>query len=1293
MSASALVLGVAGVAQAADEGTSTPTGAPTIASDQADYPPGATVVLSGGGWQPGEAVHVYVNDDDNRTWERHSDVVADETGMITDTFSLPNWFVANYRVTATGSVSGEVVTTFTDANVSLTISPGGVPVTITVKKFNANEVCPTDPKANTSTVTVTGGPTNVGGGGSLATFTAPQNVTANGVQYSFARWTNGSTQYSTLETPCVSAAPASDTSLVAVYEPSAKATSTALASNNNASTYGQSVTFTATVTSTPSNPSSSGTVTFKDGATTLCNAVALTGNTATCSTATLTAATHPITATYNPGTGFLTSTSNTVNQVVNKKSITGSFTAHNKAYDGNTSATIASRSLSGVVGTDAVNLVGGTATFDTDSVGTGKTVTGSGFSISGAAADNYTLASSTLTTTANITELSLSVDFTASNKVYDGNRSATILTRTITAGLLANDDVAVTGGEAAFDSSNAGTTKTITAEGFTLTGADAGNYSIGSIDTATADITPKPITGSFTANNKPYDGNTSATVLTRTLTGVVGNDAVSLDGGAAAFDTKAVGTGKTVTLTGATLSGAAAGNYTLTEVGTTTADITAAGVTVSFTAGNKVYNGNAVATITGRSVSGVLGSDVVTVSGGSASFDDKNVGAGKAVTASASGFTLGGADGGNYTIIAVNPTTADITALHITGSFTADDKVYDGNDSAEVLTRTLIGALGGDAVFLTDGTAKFDDENVGNNKTVTLTGASLTGGDAGNYALDSVNTAKANITALPIVGTFTADNKEYDGNTNATVLTRSLVGAIYGDDVELVDGTASFEDKNVGNDKTVTLRGAELDGDDAGNYSLSLVFTAKANITPKSITGTFTADNKEYDGNTNATVVTRDLVGAIDGDDVELVDGTASFEDKNVGNDKTVTLTGAELDGDDAGNYTLASVATTTANITAKSITGTFTADNKEYDGNTSATVLSRGLAGVINDDVVSLSGGTATFADKNVGTAKVVTLTGGSLTGADASNYTLSSVATTTANITPLHIAGTFTAKDKVYTGTTAAEVLTRGLVGQVSDDDVVLSGGTAAFANKNVGTAKTVTLTGATLAGNDAGNYVLDSVATTTASITPAPVSGSFTAYDKVVDGTRSATVKNTSLTGVIAPDVVNLVVTNPLFDTASVGTGKTVTASLSLSGADSGNYALTSTTATTTASITYAWGGFLQPINDTAHQVGVAQSKFKLGQTIPAKFVIKDAFGTVVQQSSQPQFSKVFRGKTCDASGTTEAVSTLTADAGAYYKWDGSQYHYNWSTKGLEAGEWRIFAILADGTSQYTDICLTK
>jgi hypothetical protein len=76
-------------------------------------------------------------------------------------------------------------------------------------------------------------------------------------------------------------------------------------------------------------------------------------------------------------------------------------------------------------------------------------------------------------------------------------------------------------------------------------------------------VAPKVLAGSITANNKIYDGTTAATIATRTLSGVVGSDNVSLTGGSATFANKNVANGKTVTATGLSLSGTAAGNYQL----------------------------------------------------------------------------------------------------------------------------------------------------------------------------------------------------------------------------------------------------------------------------------------------------------------------------------------------------------------------------------------------------------------------------------------------------------------------------------------------------------------------------------------------------------------------------------------------------------------------------------------------------------------------------------------------------------------------------------------------------------
>src|SRR5215208_5185413 len=107
------------VAAALAQDTSTPA-APTIQSDKADYAPGELVTLTGSGWQPGESVNIVVNDDVGQTWNRNVNVTADASGNISDSFNLPDWFVATYTVTATGVTSGTATHTFTDALPSTT---------------------------------------------------------------------------------------------------------------------------------------------------------------------------------------------------------------------------------------------------------------------------------------------------------------------------------------------------------------------------------------------------------------------------------------------------------------------------------------------------------------------------------------------------------------------------------------------------------------------------------------------------------------------------------------------------------------------------------------------------------------------------------------------------------------------------------------------------------------------------------------------------------------------------------------------------------------------------------------------------------------------------------------------------------------------------------------------------------------------------------------------------------------------------------------------------------------------
>jgi len=344
--------------------------------------------------------------------------------------------------------------------------------------------------------------------------------------------------------------------------------------------------------------------------------------------------------------------------------ITGE-TASNKTYDRTNTATPGGTgSLVGVESGDVVSITVGTASFGNKDVGTAKSVTFSGYGLSGSDAGNYALSSQPASSTANITQKGLTITGeTAANKTYDGNADATPGSAGSLVGIVSGDVVTITVGTAGFDNKNNGNGKTVTFSGYGITGTDAGNYTLSSQPAnSTANITKKPLTiTGVTASNKIYNGTATATATgTAALSGVVGSEDVSITAGSAEFDSKNVGTGKAVSFSGYGITGTDAGNYTVSQPAPTTANITAKNLTISgLTADNKVYDGNASASILGSgSLVGVVGSEVVTFTTGSATFDNKNIGTGKTVTFSS--FTLGGDDAGNYTLSQPSAVTATL---------------------------------------------------------------------------------------------------------------------------------------------------------------------------------------------------------------------------------------------------------------------------------------------------------------------------------------------------------------------------------------------------------------------------------------------------------------------------------------------------------------------------------------------------------------------------------------------------------------------------------------------------------
>ena len=309
----------------------------------------------------------------------------------------------------------------------------------------------------------------------------------------------------------------------------------------------------------------------------------------------------------------------------------------------------------------------------------------------------------------------------------------------------------------------------------------------------------------------------------------------------------------------------------------------------------------------------------------------------------------------------------------------------------------------------------------------------------------------------------------------------------------------------------------------------------------------------------------------------DRVNGSWHSADKRVGRDKPLTLRPAatgtgvvDENGAPVYGYQLDRESVLGRIDPQKVTVAAFAAQDKTYDGNTSASLSGVRLAGVIEGDLIT-SNSSGLFDSRQAGVQKRVSMSSLTLSGADAGNYAAQLPDfSTTASIRPKGVAisnapGSPTGS-KVYDASTVAPLVDGqqlAISGLVAGDLVTAAASGGSFADKRVGDNKPVQLSGVSLSGGDAGNYVVSS-ATSRANITPRALTvTTTTAADKVYDGGTAAQAGSVGLVGVLAGDVVSGRGSGQFADKA-VGSAKPVTIdSYLLSGADAGNYSLPTTT----------------------------------------------------------------------------------------------------------------------------------
>jgi hypothetical protein len=621
----------------------------------------------------------------------------------------------------------------------------------------------------------------------------------------------------------------------------------------------------------------------------------------------------------------------------------------------------------------------------------------------------------------------------------------------------------------------------------------ASNYRLVAQPVVLGSITERTLTVTDITATKVYDGTTDSAPSQfsgGTISGAAIGEMLALDFSAASgsYATPDVHASRDMTgLTGITLVAtppALASNYRLAGQPSVSGSITARLVTVTGITATKPYDGTASSApsqFSGGTIFGALAGETLSLdlSAASATYSSSNVHTRRNMmdVADIGLIATPPALASNYRFAYEPVVTGTVIARSITITGITATKPYDGTASStpsQFSGGTIVGAVAGETltVRLRTASATYATRDVHTSRAMTgLSGIMLAATPPAfvfNYRLASQPVVLGSVTPRTLTATDIMATKVYDGTTASTPSQFSggvLSGVVAGETLYLdfAATSPSYATSDVHQDLPMTgtsgLRLVATPPALASNYRLAGQPAVVGTITARavSIQGV-TASSKTYDGNAEASMVLSlvTLQGVIPGDSVALdsSQASASFDTKDVGDDKTVSFTGFSLSGSSAKNYSLlAQPAATTANITPADITISDITATKVYDGTTASTPseFSGGtISGAVAGETLTLdiSAASGSYASKDVqASAPMGQVTGISIEvtpPALVSNYRFATQFSVAGTILPraLSFTGTLGVPAKVYDGTTTAPAVSdialtnptsfSGLVGQ---------------------------------------------------------------------------------------------------------------------------------------------------------------------------------------------------------------------------------------------------------------------
>jgi alpha-tubulin suppressor-like RCC1 family protein len=425
-----------------------------------------------------------------------------------------------------------------------------------------------------------------------------------------------------------------------------------------------------------------------------------------------------------------------------------------KIYDGNNTATL-TFGFTGMVNQEIPNY-NYVAKYNNKFAGANKPVSVTNITLQNNGsfiASNYSLGTlPNITGTINRKILTVLVD-SVIDKQYDGTLDASNVLTLSLIGAISGETAAYSTYTALYDAVNCGLGIPINVINITLTsgagGFLQGNYDIDTYPITTGNIIKRVLMASISSVTKEYDGTVSTGNITLTYTNLIPTEIPSYTY-TSKYDDKNVGVNKVITISNINFSNTSTFNTANYSYNTTiqfqNCVITPKPLTATIkSVANKVYNGTTAALVVLNVTGSVTGETPLWTN--TATFNTKTAGNNKLVTIRSISLRNNGAFiATNYRISVGQTKLANITKRLLGFKYLVKTRKYIKGNKKATMVFSNYNKLAADIVSISKYTATYNNDAIGNNKPVTMTGVILGGRDSANYYVLSKYTTKGNIT-------------------------------------------------------------------------------------------------------------------------------------------------------------------------------------------------------------------------------------------------------------------------------------------------------------------------------------------------------------------------------------------------------------------------------------------------------------------------------------------------------------------------------------------------------------------